>query len=1362
MAEADKQFSIDNLQVLITAKKYFDNEVSDADSPLFPDVDIAANNLVCSFLDGDRRRKYGNKIPVTLTNKIMDEFSLYIKNTAGKKPNKPAICFLIYMLQNIRINQPAEQGVPAAQGAPPARLAVPRADPALAGLPQLAIRTKKKGGAPPVADNIYQRILENNTINLNKLTDNGEKFCQSLTYAIYTKNYDNFIHVLEKNVDLPPDNAKLKLGEIEDILKAHINDENYDHYAQIKIVDLYTIRNEDLKIDIDSIVYKLATYESSDKKNIISNLFNFLKTKKLITTEFNITTIINVFNDLNPNHCTLLSQDDPNIPYDPSVPPEQNMTRLFKDYNLTEIDKFININNGYCFTQEYLTTMLIAYRGSLTHAEVSMVPKGEKVTELAKKLAVYYENNLEKQRDDIIDGLSLYSLEELGFIIKVPDVTDQFKTVIQAIIDNITNINNLNIPGNDVIEKQRHYKFINECKELLTTPISKDDLIKFFTFMLNGEFSKAADMVKVKVIYDYSCNTIFELIGLAGYTLFSDMITQGENTDDDMFSISLYCIAQMEHLRQELEKIKILGTGTGNANDLAAALNDIKFGSSTDGISYEGIITSAETQCIHGVGRRCLDYYLRAYEAMQGFAQTLRQAAVAEQQSGRIKPIPDAILKSESESESEDAANEAIEKMFALAPYLVKLPLDLEQSTGVRYLTCLAHDNDLYSERNPNNHYYVISGFTTDLRFTHMLVAKYNNYRTPYYDEDVNNFSVKDSFNIISSDVYYTITPHQNVTYNGEYRAKANILAGYYNDPKNIMEFNKLLRIPYIFHRHRKATFKAFKDYTLHICKLMAEEYKPSNPPDNTAKYTALRTFTTDYKLTDYITMEELPLLPKHMTFLDLTAANHTNTKYKKEDEDKNVSKKMWNTGFDPSKITLDNLQELNKNYYIDTLENFLSLSYNDEYIGDIADNNKKAIIKTPETRKNVTRSYQFAQLLGKVLCNNAFNAFNRIMVPIEDLYKYFNNYFLNAAGQVSLFIDAPFKDINFYIVKNGERENINKANAATYTRDMPTNTSDIKIIAACIQNINTFSAISYYAKYLAGEYFKDLGEDGEAIKRITSFFEDEVALRMELIFTLFKIFFVIVPPNPPNDNYFTRVREYIRIRENTAFNARNYKMMFQSIIDIICSEGNMQSGYKYHFTELDKEFYLLKEIQKNFQAKIGSTPISTKNDTCINAMIEVLNEKFAYFNSQPEDTDVQLVTKFEKNQTGELTLKTPTPIEYIQDAKPLAIEYINKIELISMHALRMYVFWIFEKIVIKLSNLDYYYGDSFNDLDDKPENQGKYAEAQTNIETKFRNIFDFEYEEIGISSMLRELKKAILSNTNLTRFLDIMQDEIL
>lgn len=1348
------EFSIDNLQVLITAKNYFDDEVSEADSPLFPDVDItdinddAKNNLVCSFLDGDRRRKYGNKIPVTLTNKIMDEFSLYIKTTAGKKPNKPAICFLIYMLQNIRINQPAAQGVPAAQGMPPARLAVPAgvpdADAILAGLAPLAIRTKKIGGAPPVADNIYQTILENNKINLNKLSNPGQKFCQKLTTAIYTKNYDRFIDVLEKNVDLPPDIAKEKLNEIENILSKEPSD--FNDYAQIKIVDLFTIHNEYLNINIPSVYYKLDAY--GNEHAIVTNLVSFLNNKKVITdtSEDLKTKIRKTLKELDPNHCTLLSQDDPNIPYDPSVPPEQNMTRLFKDYNLTEIHKFININNGYCFTQEYLTNMLIAYRGSLTHAQVSMVPRTDaKIKEIVEKLAIYYtsgnrEENLEKQRDDIISGLALYTGEELGFI------NNMNMPIITSLINKI---------GNTKVE-ERNYKFINECKELLKEPIPEPDLTNFFTFMLNGKFSEAADMVKVKVIYDYSCNTIFELIGLAGYTLFSDMISQIDNVNGDMFSISLYCIAQMEHLRQELEKIKITGSGSSN---LAAALNAITFGSSTDPISYEGILKSAETQCIHGVGRRCLDYYLRAYEAMQGFAKTLRPAAVQKPESG-IKPIPDAIL------DKEDVANEAIEKMFALAPYLVRLPLDLEKSTGVRYLTCLAHDNDIFSKRNPNNHHYVISGFTTDLRFTHMLIAEYYNYRPPPPDDNnPNNFLVKDSFNIMNNEVYYRITPHNGITHIQEYRDKANILAGYYNDPKNIMEFNKLLRIPYTFHRHRKATFKAFKDYTLHICKLMAEEYKPSNPPanppDNTDKYSNLRKFTTDYKLTDYITMEDLPLLPKYMTFLDLTAAENN--------KGENVNTKMWNTEFKTLKNNEFNIKnipvlaenanadvtrkyetelatyfkELNKNYYIDTLDNFLSLGYNYELIQD----KMTAIIKTPETRKNVTRSYQFAQLLGKVLCNNAFN---RIMVPIEDLYKYFNNYFLNAAGQVSSFIDSPFKDINFYIVKNGKRENINKENAATYTRKIPANTTDIKIIAACIQNINTFSAIGYYAKYLAGEYFKDLGEDGEAVKRIRSFFENEVVLRMELIFTLFKIFFVIVPPNIPNNNYFSRVREYIRIRENTAFNARNYKMMFQSIIDIMCSEGNMQPGYKYHFTELDKEFYLLKEIQKDFQGRIGATPISTKNDECINAMIEVLNTKFAYFNPQPPqqvDTDVQLVT--DSNN-----------IEYIQDSKPLAIEYINKIELISTHALRMYVFWIFERIVIKLSSSAFYYGDDFGNLENNEEGTQKYITAQSNLETKFQGIFDFEYEEIGISSMLRELESA--TPNNLERFLDIMQDEIL
>jgi len=1335
------EFTIDNLQVLITAKKYFDNEVSEADSPLFPDVDTVSNNLVCSFLEGDRRRKYGDKIPVTLTNQIMDEFSLHIKSVVKKKPNKPEICFLIYMLQNIAINQPAQEGV-LAEAEHPARLAEVAAVPAapaagLEGLPLVApLRTKKKGGAPPVEKNIYNTILEANKINLEKISKKGKELYQDLTRAIYNKNYDRFLKALETYVDLPKDSAKEKLEEIERIL-SEPHDSNNNDYAQIKIVDLFIIRNEDLRIDINSVYYKFYEYVDN-KKNIISNLYTFLKdNKKLFTqdTGDQVKYIKNVLKDLNPNHCTLLSQDDPNIPYDPSVPPEQNMTRLFKDYNLTEIDKFVNINNGYCFTQEYLTAMLIAYRGSLTHAEVSLVPRGNKLTELVEKLAVYYtsgteEEKLEKQKDDIIDGLALYSIKELEYIIK------HFGESCPVIFKDIhKKINDL---GEDKDgEEQKNFRFAAECKNLLEKPISKPDLTKFFTFMLSGGLKDAANMDKVKAIYNYSCNTIFELIGLAGYTLFSDMITQVHNVDGNMFSISTYCIAQMEHLRQELEKIK---NGTGDKDNLAEALNEITFGAEADQTSYQSILKSAETQCIHGVGRRCLDYYLRAYEAMQGFAQTLRPVlppapVPPPAQVGGIKPIPDEILA------SEDAANEAIEKMFALAPYLVRVPLDIERSTSIRYLTCFAHDDDTYSRQNPNNHCYVISGFTTDLRFIHVLHAKYNNYRTLVYDN--NNLSIKDSFNIISSDVYYTITPHNGLTYNAEYIEKANILAGYYNDPKNIMEFNKLLRIPYTFHRHRKATFKAFKDYTLHICKLMAEHLNEDNEDnENTTKYSTLRTFTTDYKLTDYITMDELPLLPKHMTFLDLRESNNT--------PNKNVSKKMWNTGFNTPDSS--NLEEINKNYYIDTLENFLSLGYNQELIQENGEDNKIAIIKTPETRKNVTRSYQFAQLLGKILCNNNFN---RIMVPIEESYKYFNNYFLNAAGQVSSFIDAPFKDINFFIVLKGERKNINKSNAMIYTKNISTNTPDIKIIAACIQNINTFSAIGYHAKYIAGEYFTNVGKDNEeAVKRIRSFFEDEVDRRMELIFTLFKIFFVIIPPNADNDTYFMKIREYIRIKSSTAFNTRNYKTMFQSIIDIMCSEGNMQSGYKYHFTELDKEFYLLKEIHKEFQSAaydqgILPTSISTKDDVCINIMIGILNTKFAYFNPSDQDTDVKLETN-------------PDNIEYIQDAKSLAIEYINKTELISMHALRMYVFWIFERIVIKLSSMEYYYGDSFFELE-KEDNEfatEEYITAQSNIETKFRGILDFEFEEIGIHSMLRELKRA--TPDKLEEFLNIMQDEVI
>ena len=1187
---------IDSLLVLTTAKKFFLDELTDQDSRFYPN--IINDNLVCSFKSGCRTKTFGNKAAVTLTNNIVSKISELIKLQVSKKPNKPEICFVIYMLQNIFIFGDRGEG---------------------------SLYANIVNGTEVVVPDILKPIV------------------RSLIYDIYGRDYVRFTQHINNMIDLPEDVALVNVRRIERIL----NSGDVSKYNEIKIADLFIVRNLELNINVPSIVQNLDSYTN----NIIDNLYDFLVNKKIIIRnagDDKKDKIAYHLSDYNTILCKYLNQDDPNIPYDYSMVPEDNMTRLFTEYTLDEIDKFVNINNGYCFTLEYITLMIISYRGNVSYNELILSPD---VPELCKDLTRYYSGKRQEQYDDIIGSLQQYTEAEYihlrKTIDKLPDIylyieeknfaIDDCEKQIKELGDNEEEMDRVNDLENLIRNVTK--RFNKKCSEAFKNSLSDESLTLLFNYLISGNFKKTLDAINVQMIMNYSSNTIFELIGLTGYTLFSDMITQGENVDggEDMFSISTFCIGHLRDLQDKLDLIKSKGESLKNL------LDNIRLG--TQQMTLSSILKNAETQCIHGVGKTCLEYYLRAYEAC------LLYKPVIPQQGGDPEMIPEGLK----------ADEDVIKKMFSLAPFLVRTTIEIERQTGFRYLTCLAHDRDRYSRDNPNNHYYIISGFTTDFKFSHLLTLKCDSFRQKSYEDDDN--SVEYLFENNSQNYFIDI---HNGSY--QYRNEKLALMAYYShcSKNNLGEIIKLLKIPYSFHRHRKTTYKIFKDYTLHNCYLMSAE---TNPGD---KYKTLSDFAFTKKTYD-IMGTEVPHLPKYLTIIDL--------------RDPKKSKNMWNanSGYD----NVNKEDGFNQSYYVDSIDNFLNLEYTTE-INEAGD--KYPVIKTPETRKDVSRSYRFCQLIGKIICNTNCE---RINVSLKDKFSYFNNYFLNVAGQVSEFRNGLFKNIAWH--------GYNKSNCSMELMKKDLNPLLRKILTT-IQMIDAVNVIDIY---------KDLDTYPEE-SIVYDFKKTQIFSRVSIVYYLFSGFYAIAPPTI--SNHYNYIRPLLRFDSVEKHGINFYEHILGDILTIICREGNLLSSPRYHFTELDKEFYLLKHIQKLFRAAYipQNGIVSPMNEQAIEVMIGILNKTFEYFQV---DNDYKLNTK------------TENKLEYDQDSRPLAVEYINKIELLDIHASRMFVFWDFEKMLLKLVDNETYeeYVQEFYNI--------------TEIALQYLPNFNEDFQILNLNDMLKVLK---------------------
>ena len=113
----------------------------------------------------------------------------------------------------------------------------------------------------------------------------------------------------------------------------------------------------------------------------------------------------------------------------------------------------------------------------------------------------------------------------------------------------------------------------------------------------------------------------------------------------------------------------------------------------------------------------------------------------------------------------------------------------------------------------------------------------------------------------------------------------------------------------------------------------------------------------------------------------------------------------------------------------------------------------------------------------------------------------------------------------------------------------------------------------------------------------------------------------------------------------------RIYQDLLSDIITGLCDEGSFEYLWKYHFTEMDKELYLLKQLYK-------LVPDRKYTETNCMKMITVLNE-----------------TMFIYEKGDEKLSDDSNSVLYKNESKAIALEYLTKLDLLSNHTSRMNYF---------------------------------------------------------------------------------------
>jgi hypothetical protein len=388
----------------------------------------------------------------------------------------------------------------------------------------------------------------------------------------------------------------------------------------------------------------------------------------------------------------------------------------------------------------------------------------------------------------------------------------------------------------------------------------------------------------------------------------------------------------------------------------------------------------------------------------------------------------------------------------------------------------------------------------------------------------------------------------------------------------------------------------------------------------------------------------------------------------------------MWNSDFKIENSHVKGELHSLQDHYVDTLQNFVSLPY----VPDI-NNDGKPTVKTVYTGANVVEQYQIAKLLGKMLYNDTFSRVateSDYKLKVIHQYEQFESYFTMVNGQPSKIRDI-FNDLkNITDVRQNDKQKLKLIDG-------------VKVV-----NLENITFENRQIPYV-------------------------VEKRIKTILLIFMIKFHYIAPNigcKYYNNLLSRYSATIQLIKEALDPKVTLKRLIEvyvkfldDIVKTVCYEGLTNVGMEYHFTELAKEFYVLKHHGKsindvptipiaNIDDPIGTDTfikirnqikdnsflpntqqlIWTKNDGRVNTFLwntaddqGLLAQMFSYFKSNNDESELRL------------TKLVGVPNAYTEEI-PRAIEYNLKILLVKQHDTRISsILFPFENMINLLCTID-------------------------------------------------------------------------
>lgn len=1241
---------------------FFDQ--NNINSAIFPEI----GNTYCSFYEphSSSRPTINGKKAVLLNNpeivKYTNQIQYFIRDVKFKKH---IICFTIFLFS--------------------------------------AIKLKQEPPADNIEDSLYVYIknFEKNQQNPFDLTIRtfAQKIIGYLAQFVSNNNANlkyEFCEYIKNTVkpDKIPEDITKKLEELVKL----INDNKFN---EIKINDLFRLKSTETGQEYKGLLDHLnktqtPPQDTPDLSETKKKLENYIKS-------LNIPIITTQAGELHLQ--AILEYDEKNLSTFETLKctevREDILTGIeFAELTINELHTFINYRDkGYCYTYDYIALKMINER-SKPKLDIEIPYEA-----LADLLAKYYA--YAASTDSLDDFLRAYD-----------EMRNNYKDAItdKLVLINKTDIETLRTPNQPNPQ---------EVPELFTK------IYNVFKYILNPDdgLAKAIEQEDITKLCKSSIGTIFDLIGLFGYTLFSDDITVGDNADASKFSIAKNCSLILLDL---FEKLNDLG--------LKEKLLEIRFkytnmsGEQTTSIGT--VLGKMQNTCIHGVGNEAMRYFFLALKVKNRYINSLKEN-ISKAEVAVLTELKDYGYSKESTLETQadqKAAIEFLNDTFRDPPFIKTTPREIT-NTQFAYLTCIRQDK--MHNYNPLACRYNVIGYTIDGEFSYLCEIS----STMTYVKDQNPNSALDFLNKSGN---FTIGTHSQCK---DY-AKGEIFTNFLQTHRNYLR--EMIKISYVFQKNRVPLFKVYKEYVLNICTVMSNKIK-AKAQDQAQDQTRAKFLTKLYNKTQYdvINMEDTGYPVKYLTGIVI---EDTEPKYR--------GHLYGNTTLTDDKINANAANSANANangiknnpkYYVTTLDNIANLKY-------VPDENqeKKAIIKLPETGQDITRPFHYAKLLASMLYPDMY--FQECTIRISSNYKVFaehvqrkwalfESYYHNVNGQSSQFRQLMFSSLTFkYKTQSYDKtktkgqfsrmkfkidnisgvEELVDAMIASDSTNLntliitPVNSppqpnlkakliSDLEAMFDYFETIDAINApiilgkILYKFNEIKGYIAKPPPPPvyPELIKYLEDIIIDIITgMRFWMAHTI-HYFKNVLPSNGYHDKVNVnrwKVEEKFRdfeiewneikseeLVKNENFNiiGRKYYLIMEGVIDIILQHGYDPSTYQYHFTEIQKELYLIKYL-----ANLDELKPSQEDNANVAQLGLPTQPKFVTIFQKSQDVIQNIIPFY--NDKNEYYTEIDTKDEIFkqsdyQECIRTRFEYLLKIELVKMHEARMQQYAYFENLLANM-----------------------------------------------------------------------------